>query len=319
MDLHIPHQKRVLLSPLYWGMGHTTRLMPIIRDFIQQDNTVWIAGNESQISFYKKNLPDCVSYLLLDSPQIRYGSTRRATRWRLMQQIPRWQDSLKTDHKKLAKWQAELDLNWVVSDARLGLHHPDVHSVLINHQIQPRSGAGRIADHLLRVNSEKLMRPFDEVWVPDREENPLAGTLSQIPRHHHKYKYIGWLSHLEQLDYQPEIDYLFILSGPQPLRDAFEHFAADFLASTGHTGYYVGGSVSEDGRGLGMLDSYRLSELISKSRKIVSRSGYTTLMDLTLYPEAEVYLSPTPGQPEQEYLYHYHIKKGNYHSIDELK
>jgi predicted glycosyltransferase len=49
----------------------------------------------------------------------------------------------------------------------------------------------------------------------------------------------------------------------------------------------------------------KLSELICQSKKIVCRSGYSTLMDLHLLEKKQLLLIPTPGQPEQEYLAEY--------------
>ena len=49
------------------------------------------------------------------------------------------------------------------------------------------------------------------------------------------------------------------------------------------------------------MQSKELEETINKSEIVVSRSGYTTIMDLALL-EKKVFLVPTPGQYEQEYL-----------------
>ncbi|HER40377.1 MAG TPA: glycosyltransferase, partial [Salinimicrobium catena] len=45
----------------------------------------------------------------------------------------------------------------------------------------------------------------------------------------------------------------------------------------------------------------RLEEALNSSRLIISRSGYTTLMDLAKL-EKKAFFIPTPGQFEQEYL-----------------
>ncbi len=321
MDLEylIPNKKNVLLSPLYWGMGHTTRLVPVIRECIQKNNIVYLAGNQHQLSFYRKLFGETAQYLFLESPEIVYGNSRRHTQWQLVRQLPNWKKSLAEDNQSLQKWQKELGLDWVISDARMGLHSPHLHSVLINHQINPISNLGKWADHLLKINADKLMKLFDEFWVPDEKERPLAGQLSRIVKGAASMKYIGWLTHLESRTFTPQFEFLWMLSGPQPQRSIFEKEAREFFAKTKYSGYIVGGKKSEDGTGLGLLSSHELSELLPQCKSVVTRSGYSTLMDLTLYPEMEVFLSPTPGQAEQEYLYRYHTNKGKYKRIDELE
>ena len=60
------------------------------------------------------------------------------------------------------------------------------------------------------------------------------------------------------------------------------------------------------------LPSDALNELLNNSDYIVTRSGYSTIMDL-LTVKKNAILVPTPGQTEQEYLGHYlHEKKWMY-------
>src|SRR5262249_53087732 len=52
---------------------------------------------------------------------------------------------------------------------------------------------------------------------------------------------------------------------------------------------------------LNHLSSHELAERILKSKLVISRSGYSTIMDLVAVGGAAVFI-PTPGQTEQEYL-----------------
>ena len=52
---------------------------------------------------------------------------------------------------------------------------------------------------------------------------------------------------------------------------------------------------------ISFLTSKKLNQAIAESEIVISRSGYTTLMDLVLL-EKKAILIPTPGQTEQEYL-----------------
>jgi len=54
------------------------------------------------------------------------------------------------------------------------------------------------------------------------------------------------------------------------------------------------------------------------SGMVLSRSGYTTLMDLVKLNKKAI-LIPTPGQSEQEYLGKFLMKKGYFYNISQEK
>ena len=64
----------------------------------------------------------------------------------------------------------------------------------------------------------------------------------------------------------------------------------------------------------GHLPSARLKGILSGSEGIISRSGYTTVMDL-ISLNCRALLIPTPGQTEQEYLAEYLSKQGYFSSV----
>ncbi len=49
------------------------------------------------------------------------------------------------------------------------------------------------------------------------------------------------------------------------------------------------------------MESEEIEKTINTSKIVISRSGYTTIMDLAAL-EKKVFFIPTPGQYEQEYL-----------------
>jgi uncharacterized protein (TIGR00661 family) len=49
------------------------------------------------------------------------------------------------------------------------------------------------------------------------------------------------------------------------------------------------------------LNSWELEKILNESKLVLSRSGYTTIMDLVKL-QKKAFFIPTPGQPEQEYL-----------------
>lgn len=49
------------------------------------------------------------------------------------------------------------------------------------------------------------------------------------------------------------------------------------------------------------MKTEELQDVLNRSELVISRSGYTTIMDLSIL-EKKAFFIPTPGQYEQEYL-----------------
>ena len=60
-----------------------------------------------------------------------------------------------------------------------------------------------------------------------------------------------------------------------------------------------------------------LTNLILNSKCVITRAGYSTLMDLNRLNKPKALLIPTPQQQEQEYLAHYWQQQGWANSISE--
>ena len=57
-------------------------------------------------------------------------------------------------------------------------------------------------------------------------------------------------------------------------------------------------------------------DLLNRSKLVISRSGYSTLLDLAVLG-LKALMVPTPGQIEQEYLSTYHNQKGTFYSVNQ--
>ncbi len=59
-------------------------------------------------------------------------------------------------------------------------------------------------------------------------------------------------------------------------------------------------------------------EFLNRTKLVVSRSGYSTILDLAVIG-TKALMIPTPGQIEQEYLAEYHNKKGTFYCVNQNK
>ena len=64
------------------------------------------------------------------------------------------------------------------------------------------------------------------------------------------------------------------------------------------------------------LPASEMKEMVTGSESIISRSGYTTIMELITL-NCSALLIPTPGQTEQEYLARYLAEKGWFQTVSQ--
>jgi UDP-N-acetylglucosamine:LPS N-acetylglucosamine transferase len=117
---------------------------------------------------------------------------------------------------------------------------------------------------------------------------------------------------------------LISISGPEPQRTIFENEILKQLKSFSRKVYLIRGLPSEKNvlkdfnsiKFKNHLPADELNKVIQQSKIIISRSGYTTVMDLAALRKKAV-LVPTPGQKEQEYLAEYLFQKQYFFSTQQ--
>ena len=150
----------------------------------------------------------------------------------------------------------------------------------------------------------RIYRKYHEIWIPDiKGINSRGGELINISKHKN-IKYIGWLSRLKINNSLNEIPgkILAIISGPEPARSDFQQKLDLILPVELVT--LIGGEVKKlekSTRYISFLEPNDLSFQIETAEYIISRGGYSSLMDLA-FSNKKLILVPTPGQTEQEYL-----------------
>jgi len=307
-----PGNPHILIAPLDWGLGHATRCIPIIRELIHQGCRVTVASTGPHLALIKREFPS-VAHVEIPGYGLRYSRTTRGLPWKIFLQIPKILISIKRENRWLANFLAHTQVDAIISDCRFGLHSKHVHSVLITHQLNILSPFGRLSTQLLRKWNYKFINRFHQCWIPDYQHSPgLAGILSHP---HHlpatPVDYIGCISRMDGANAIPEkkFDVVVILSGPEPQRTIFENIILQQLATFKGKAAVVRGLPAGNDQAMPSanaivydhLPAEELCELVNAGELVISRSGYTTVMDLVKLQKKSV-LVPTPGQTEQEYL-----------------
>ena len=66
------------------------------------------------------------------------------------------------------------------------------------------------------------------------------------------------------------------------------------------------------------LSKEKREDFLNRSNLVISRSGYSTILDLAVIG-TKALMTPTPGQIEQQYLGQYHNKKRTFYSVNQDK
>lgn len=308
----------VLISPLNWGLGHTTRCIPLIHELLDQQCEVIVLCSSSQRRLLEIEFQ---SLTFFEGPgtSLVYGRNKVLTIIRLLFQVPKILTRVKQENRWLQQFLGSRPVDAIISDNRFGLHAPGIPCIFITHQLRIKTGLGPAFDAMAQRMNYRFIEKFTACWVPDfKEPNAMAGELSNPALQPNiKITHIGGLSRFERCTTNPTDLLLVILSGPEPQRSILEKKIMKDLANYKGSAIVVRGLMGNEAlpaappsvQIFNHVPAARLNELICAAAIVISRCGYTTVMDL-LKLQKKCIMIPTPGQAEQEYLAkHLHKKQ----------
>lgn len=307
---------KVLVAPLNWGLGHASRCIPLIRHYLVQGDEVVLGGDGESLLLLRRHFPT-LRVLPLGALRLMY-SKRNSQVWAMVRALPKIVGFSVQDHRLLRRYEAEVKFDLVISDNRFGLWTSGTRCVYITHQLRiflPQRW--RWLEPLVRYLHRAVYRHYDEVWVPDREQDGLSGDLSHHLPSDTRVRYIGTLSRFEgcaemHIDSRfSGYDVVAVLSGLEPQRTMMEERIIRRYARSAERVLIVQGKVGKAATCLSHanitivphLNDTDMAAALLSAKHIIARSGYSTIMDLhALGVLSRAELIPTPGQPEQEYL-----------------
>ena len=315
--------KRILLSPLNWGIGHAARLVPIANYLHQQGAEVFICASGAALSLLQ--LECTYATFVNDVPfEITYGKSNYSQILKLTLQLPKMFAQVYREQQLLKKLVVKYNIEFVISDNRYGLYHHKIPCVFITHQINIKVP---FAAFIVNLLNHYFIKKFDACWVPDFEQADLslAGELSS--NHHlQNVNYIGTLSRGSKTNIVTDKNapILYLLSGVEPQRSLFEKIILEYHSQHPHSAILIRGTTTckeiiQQNHNLivyTICDAKQLQSLVAECKYVVCRSGYSSIMDLVHWQKNAV-LVPTPGQNEQEYLAHYLSQKQWFYCINQ--
>jgi UDP-N-acetylglucosamine transferase subunit ALG13 len=327
-----PFARRALFAISSLGLGHATRSLVLIRAYLADGYEVTVVCTGNALAFLRLELGRSAQVEFFDMPD--YPPLERGRGWRLywylvLDLLRTWR-LIRSEHQALERIAAGFD--FIFSDGRYGFYSRWTPSFMLSHQVAfiPPKGL-REASWLTEHVNVSALRKFDCLFIPDYPgpSANLAGHLAHSPNLHRcEHRYVGILSSYRRLPLEQDIDYLFVISGY--LLEHKDRFIRSLLEQArdlpGHK-VFVLGAAGTDAEDYGEYRNDDLEifpvasgaarqELFSRARCVISRAGYTTIMDLVEHDKHAV-LIPTPNQTEQEYLGQYLDGQGYFVARDQ--
>ena len=331
--------EKTLICPLDWGLGHASRVIPVINSLLKNNFEVIIAADNYPLQLLRLEFPD-LEYIKFPSYKITYTKNGFLT-LKLFLLFPSILFGIYKEHRLLNKIVKKYQIDIVISDNRFGLWNKNVFTVFITHQLCIKMpGWLRFAEYSVHLINKSIILKYNKCWIPDYDkEDNLSGVLS------HKYSlpdnavFIGALSRFSNVSSSKnktntayKYDICAIISGPEPQRTIFESLIIKQLNETNYKALIIRGkpgtneylNLSRKGAKnakveiVPHLSAEKIKQAILSSDIIICRSGYSNIMDLITLNKKAI-LVPTPGQTEQEYLAKYYKEKGIFYSITQDK
>lgn len=312
MEINI-HNSTVIVAPLHWGLGHASRCIPVINRLTEQNCRVILASDGLALTYLQSIFPTLTT-CQLPSYNISYNKGRWNSFY-LGLQLKGINKVIKNERAAIEKICKAENPQYIISDNRYGAYSHSCSNIIITHQLQfILKWPVNILAPLLSRRVRAMVNKFDECWVPDTGDsiNNFSGIMAYGKLKAAK-KYIGPLSSFSNLQFteptKPKYDFCIIITGPELQRSVFENLIVQKLNHTSYTAIVIRSTttplkVEIKNTGLKFVDIASPSlvgQSMIESRYVISRPGYTTIMDLA-YINRKCVLVPTPGQPEQVYL-----------------
>lgn len=319
-------KKTVLISPLDWGLGHATRCVPVIQELMNQQVEVILGVSGLSGQWLKQQFPT-LERVEVPFRKIEYHLWQPMVVTAILK-YPVFVKMIEEENLWLKSFCQHRKIDGIISDNRYGFYHTEIPSVCITHQLYIQTGNIPFFNSLLNKLTSAYLRPFQQIWVPDFSDHfTLSGSLSHPPLASYPIKYVGLLSRFNGLSkpQQENIAYsvVFVLSGPEPLRTVFENRCIEIAAKLGAPSAIIRGTnkplkptIPDGCHVINMANTQQLYQIIQQSACVVSRAGYSSIMDWFVLKKKAV-LVPTPGQTEQEYLSKHLRMLGLFHLVKE--
>jgi len=301
-------QQKILVSPLDWGLGHATRLIPVLKE-LENNNDLVIGINKTTERLMKDHFPNAQ---FEEVPEYKIRNSKSGGFYSYVKLSNRIRKVKKQEELWVREYVQKNTVDLIISDSRFGFRSNHVKSIIISHQLKLKfPPIWKLLGNIAQRINKRWLSAFDEVWIPDNENHELSGELSEESGL--RTKFIGIQSRFLKKEFDREIAepyILVIISGPEPQRSEMEHIILHQAPLIRQKVIIIGGKPENKMKDFdcanahlySYLDADELAAYITHADLVISRSGYSSLMDYHALGCENLFLIPTPGQSEQIYL-----------------
>lgn len=317
--------KKALFAISSLWLGHATRSLPIIKFYLEKWYKIDIVCFWDALNYLKNELKnfDIIFFELKDYPALERWNWFSFYFMLIFDLITTYY-RIKKEQIFLKKIQAKTNYDFIFSDGKYWFYSKKTKSYILSHQVSfeiPK--VFWFSQKFMDFFNKKYFSKFDMLFIPDYEnkDNNLAWKLSHanwISNINHKYIWIlssfSNISAQERKKESEQIDYLFTISGY--LKQYKKWFIEKLMEEAKALNWKKVFILWETNKKEYSFDEKNNIEIFSflaweeKNKKfqnakvIISRAGYTTIMDLVELNKKAI-LFPTPNQTEQLYLAKY--------------
>ena len=318
--------RRIAFGVFDWGLGHATRCKPLAQALLDAGCEIEFISTGRALKVLREHFGKRCGYHDVPSIISPYVASDHFV-FSFIKNGPKMLESLKMARHKSKAVLERGDYDIVVSDCRYDVYGEKKRSYLINHQLRFAAPFG--TELFAEAWLAHRMGKYRKVIVPDYPgKDNLSGRLSHKLNFIKKsnIEYIGHLSHIGRRECAKDIDYLISLTGPEPQRSVLEEMIFKQVRQLDGSVLIAGGNPDTAKPKIPPSVTYHpylgteeMSDCLNRCKCFVSRSGYTSMMELTEVGVRNALLIPTPGQTEQEYLGKLYRKREYFHSVKQKR
>lgn len=319
----------MMVCPLNWGMGHASRLIPVIDHYHHKGYEMILGGSGNSGALLQTTYPEFPFYTL-PSFEISYSKNGFLLGFSVIKQLPSFILTSFKEHRALNRLVSDLKIDVVISDNRYGLFSRKAYCIFITHQISPILPAFfRWAEFPIYLFFKWVIGNFNECWIPDfsHPEINLTGRLSHRFRLPLNAKFVGILSRFNVPENEPAkkhfYDIVAVISGPPPHSEILANLILKQSLTSSKKILIISGFLSipvpdthSNVTIVKHLEVHEFRDALIHAKIVVCRAGYSGIMDLIALKRA-AYIIPTPGQTEQQYLGKYLGQKSLFRLMDQ--
>jgi hypothetical protein len=302
-------------------------MIPLARKLQERHNNIFVGAGPEHQSLFRDELPRIT---FVDFHGFKPAYSRFLPQYlAMLLRTPVMLYHIVAEHFRLKRIIRDNKIDIVISDNRPGLWNRKIKSVYVTHQLTiPLPSKLRYFEWIGVLIHRFFIKKYKLCFIPDLPgELNVSGRLSHSARLPENARFTGILSRFTGAPQQGGKKTGFphntlILSGPEPQKGIFRKRMVEILSHREPPAVVLEGRPGTDSEvsmkgniiSYNHLPSDEMKKIILESDSIITRSGYTSVMEL-LSLNCSALLVATPGQTEQEYLAGFLSAKGWFEAV----